>query len=115
MAEEVETQPGGSEGAREGFRELREDVSREKLESRLDEAVSDRPVLKYLLDLRIVGRALLIAAVLTLIVSLLLSPKLGALVLVVSFFAIWFGTGIRQYNRRRPTKPVDTESDDDSE
>jgi uncharacterized membrane protein YgcG len=110
MAEHVEQSDGGlREGLSEGVRQMREDVSREKLESRLDDAVSERPVTKHLLDLRIVAQALLIAAVLTLIVSLLLSPKLGALVLVVSFGALWFGLASRQYNRRKPTKSADAE------
>ena len=56
-------------------------------------------------------KALLIAAVLTLIVSLLLSPKLGALVLVVAFGIAWFVMANKQYNRRRPTKPADEDED----
>jgi Flp pilus assembly protein TadB len=117
---EAETEPervggeGGSlrEGLGEGVRQMREDVSRDKIEGRLDDAVSDRPLVRHLLDLRIVVKALLIAAVLTLIVSLLLSPKLGALVLVVAFGAAWFIMANKQYNRRRPTKPAG--EDDDS-
>jgi hypothetical protein len=110
MAEhvQVEEDSGGlREGLGEGVRQMREDVSRDKIESRLDDAVSERPVIRYLLDMRTVVKALLIAAVLTLIVSLLLSPKLGAVVLVVGFGALWVGLAMRDYNRRRPTKPAD--------
>jgi Flp pilus assembly protein TadB len=96
------------EGLGEGVRQIRSDVSREKLEKRVDEAVKERPLMRHLLDMRIVVRALLIAAVLTLIVALLFSPKLAALVLVVSFGAAWYGLANRQYNQRRPTKAVDS-------
>jgi hypothetical protein len=112
MAERVEQGGGFREGLGEGVREMREGLSRDKIESRLDDAVSERPVTKHLLDLRIVVRALLIAAVLTLIVSLLLSPKLGAVVLIVSFGAAWFILANRQYSRRRPTQPADSDDDD---
>jgi hypothetical protein len=114
MAEHVQVEESGGglrDGLGEGVRQLREDVSRDKIEGRLDEAVSERPVTKHLLDMRIVAKALLIAAVLTLIVALLLSPKLAALVLVISFGALWFGLASRQYNARKPTKPADADED----
>ena len=113
MAEVVEGQSAGlREGLKEGAHELRENVSRDNVESKLDDAVSDRPLVKHLLDLRNVLKALAVAAVLTLIVSLLLSPKLGALVLVLSFGIAWAAFAARDYNRRRPTKPADTDDDD---
>ncbi|MEA2450308.1 MAG: hypothetical protein QOG63_2240 [Thermoleophilaceae bacterium] len=112
MAEVVDTQPGGlREGVTEGAKELREQASRDNIESKLDDAVSERPLVKHMLDLRNVLKALAVAAVLTLIVSLLLSPKLGALILVVSFGIAWAAFASRDYNRRRPTKPAD-EGDD---
>ena len=112
MAEhvQVEEDSGGlREGLGEGVRQMREDVSRDKIESRLDDAVSERPAIRHLLDMRIVVKALLIAAVLTLIVSILLSPKLGAVVLVLGFGGLWVGLAMRDYNRRKPTKPVDSD------
>ena len=112
MAERVEQGGGFREGLGEGVREMREGLSRDKIESRLDDVISERPVTKHLLDVRVVVRALLIAAVLTLIVSLLLSPKLGAVVLIVSFGAAWFIIANRQYSRRKPTKPADSDDDD---
>jgi hypothetical protein len=109
MAEQVEEQSGGfRDGMRDGVRELREDVSRDKIEGKLDDAVSERPLVKHLLDLRNVVKALAVAAVLTLIVALLLSPQLGALVLVLSFGIAWVAFAGRDYNRRRPTKPADS-------
>lgn len=116
MAEHVQVEEGNDglrEGLGEGVRQIREDMSRDKIESRLDDAVSERPVVKHLLDMRIVAKALLIAAVLTLIVSILLSPKLGAVVLVLGFLGLWFGLASRDYNRRRPTKPADADADSD--
>ena len=111
MAEKVETQPGGlKEGVREGIDEMRENVSRDNIEGKLDDAVSDRPLVKHLLDLRNVLKGLAVAAVLTLIVSLLLSPKLGAIVLVIAFGIAWVAFSASEYNKRRPTKPAD---DDD--
>ena len=110
MAEHVEQGSGSlRDGLREGAREMRDEASRDKIESRLDDAVSDRPLVRHLLDLRNVLKALAVAAVLTLIVALLLSPKLGALVLVVSFGIAWVAFASKDYNRRRPTKPADAD------
>jgi Flp pilus assembly protein TadB len=116
MAEhvQVEEDSGGlREGLGAGARQIREDMSRDKIESRLDDAVAERPAIKHLLDLRIVVKALLIAVVLTLIVSVLLSPKLGAVVLVLAFGGLWVGLAMKDYNRRKPTRPAD--EDDASE
>jgi hypothetical protein len=113
MAEHVETQSGGlTEGVREGASELREDVSRENIESRLDDVVSENKLLQHLLDIRNVLIALAIAAVLTLLISFASSPKVGAFVLVLTFVAAWFILAARDYNKRRPTKPVDTDDDE---
>ena len=114
MAENVtQSSTGGlREGLGEGVRQLRDDVSRDKMESRLDEAVSERPVVKHLLDMRIVLKALAIAVVVTLIVWLGLSAKLAAVVLVLGFLGLWAGLAVRDYNRRRPTKPADAGDDE---
>ena len=110
MAEEVTEGGGLKEGLREGAGELREDLSRDKLEGRLHEAVNERPLARHLLDMRVVVRALLIAAVITLLAWLLLGPKIAALLLVISFGVAWFVLGNRQYNRRKPTAPLETET-----
>jgi Flp pilus assembly protein TadB len=110
MAEEVTEGGGLKEGLREGTGELREELSRDRIEGRLHEAVNERPLARHLLDMGVVARALLIAAVITLIAWLLLGAKLAALLLVVSFGAAWFILGNRQYNRRKPTAPLETES-----
>jgi hypothetical protein len=126
MAEHAEeetadkTEDGGlREGLGEGMREMREDISLGKVEGRLDEAVEERPVMKHLLDLSVVLKAIAIAAVLTLILVVIGHPRLGAAVLVISFIASWLILATRQYNKRRPTKPVgeddDADGDDDDE
>jgi hypothetical protein len=51
--------------------------------------------------------------VLAVIVTLLISGKLGALVLVVVFGIAWVAFAGRDYNRRRPTKPVDGDEEED--
>jgi|1185.fasta_scaffold71150_3 hypothetical protein len=114
MAETVDTQPGGlTEGVREGAKELRKDVSRDRIESRLEDVVEDKPLVRFILEMKTVLRAVAIAAVLTLIVGLLTSFKIASVVLVISFFAAWLGLAAREYNRRRPTKPVDTDDDEE--
>ena len=112
MAERIEQGGGLREGLGEGVREMREGFSRDKIETRLDDVMSERPVTKHLLDMHIVVRAVLIAAVLTLIVAVLISVKLAAVVLLVSFGASWFILANRQYNRRKPTRPP-ADSDDE--
>ena len=112
--EKVTDDSGGlREGLREGAGDLRQDLSRERIEDRLDDAVSDRPLMRYLLDLRNVLKALAIAAVVCLVVSLLLSPKIGAALLVLTFLGAWVGLAAVQYDRRRPTKSADDEDSDD--
>lgn len=111
-AEEPEGSDGGiREGLSAGAREMREGVSRDRIESRLDDTASGRPLMRHLLDLKVVLSALLIAAVITIIVSLLLSPRIGAVVLVIGFFIAWYALASRQYNRRKPTKAVDDDED----
>ena len=107
MAEQVEYQSSLTDGLKEGASELREDVRRDKLEGKLDEAIDDKPVVKHLLDFKNILPAVAIAAVLTLIVSLAASAKIGAFVLVFSFFAAWLILSARDYNKRRPTKSLE--------
>src|SRR4051812_19309734 len=101
MAEEVEYQSSLTDGLREGAQELRKEVSRDKIEGRLDDTVSEKPLVKHLLDWNNVLIALAIAAVLTLVVSLASSARFGAVVLVISFFAAWLILSARSYNERR--------------
>lgn len=88
---------------RQGVRDM---LSPQQANERLERAVEERPLTRHLLDLKIVGRAVLIAAVLTLICAILFSAAFAAVVLVVSFFASWFLLAQRSYHKRRPTRPV---------
>jgi hypothetical protein len=85
---------------REGVRDM---LSPSGANDRLEEAVAERPLAKYLLDLKILARAVAIAAVLTIIFAILFSPILGAVVLILSFFASWILLAVRGYEQRRPT------------
>ena len=100
------------QGLREGKDEIRHEVSRDKLEGKLQEQISERPVVPHLLDWRVLGRAVAIAAILCAIFSLLLSPKFGAVVLILAFAASWALIAARQYNRRRPTEAVGEEEEE---
>ncbi|MFL5909343.1 MAG: hypothetical protein ACJ768_02070 [Gaiellaceae bacterium] len=88
---------------RQGVRDM---LSPEEANERLERAVAERPLARHLIDLRIVVRAVLIAAVLTLICLILFSAVLAAVVLVISFFATWILLASRSYEQRRPTRAV---------
>ena len=105
---------GFRESLSEGAGEIREDFSKDNIETKLRESVQERPVLKYLLDMGIVLRALLIAAIICLIV-VWVSPKAAGFFLVVGFLGAWAGLAVREYNRRRPTEPANPAEDDDDE
>lgn len=98
----------GTVGAmREDMRHMRDSVSRDNLEEKLEAVVEERPGVRPFLELRPLLIAVAIAAVLTLIVALIASVAIAAVVLVVSFFAAWAFLALRSYDTRRPT--VDTE------
>jgi Flp pilus assembly protein TadB len=95
----------GMAGAvREDARHMRESVSRDNLEEKLEGVVEDRPAVRPFLEFRPLAIAVAIAAVLTLIVALVTSVAVGAVVLVVSFFAAWAFMALRSYDRRRPSE-----------
>ena len=110
MAQQMEAETGGT-STREGIKAIRRDFSPRHVEERLGEAVSDRPLVQHLLEWRVIGRALAIAVVLTLVFLLLTSPPFAGFVLILSFFGGWAILGARDYNRRRPTKPVEDEEE----
>jgi Flp pilus assembly protein TadB len=97
---------------RDDMRCMRESVSRENLEERLEGVVDERPAARSFLEPRPLAIAVGIAAVLTLIVALLLSVQLAALVLVLSFFVSWVMLSRRNYDRRRPTRGPDSSAAD---
>jgi hypothetical protein len=113
MAQQVEMESGAT--VRDGARELREDVSREKIDRRLSDAVEERPLVQHMLRWPVVLRAVAVAAVVALVFLVLGHPRMGAVLMVLSFFGAWAFFAARGYDKRRPTKPADeNEEEDDS-
>jgi hypothetical protein len=104
MSDEKNTGIGGH------ARALREDLAPDKLEDKLQEVIEERPKAKHLLDFAIVGKALLAAVVVALVLWLLFSPKLAAIALVVVFVGAWLLMAQLSYDKRRETR--DTRSAD---
>lgn len=111
MAEHAERQD--KPGWRGAVSEIRGDMSVEKADERLQEVVSERPLVRHLLDLRTVLTAVAVAAVLTLITFLLFSGRLAGLVLFVSFFGAWVFLASRRYEQRRSTRDASEGSEDE--
>jgi hypothetical protein len=107
MADHAET---GGTSVREGAQALRKDFSRERIEHRVDDFVSDRPLVQYMLRWGVLGRALAVAAVLTAVFLLLTSPPFAGVVLLLSFFGSWVFIAARRYDKRRPTKPAEEDA-----
>lgn len=89
---------------------VKRDLSRDRVEHRLGDALSQQPIAKHAVDLRVVARAVLIAAVVAAVIALLFSRQLAAVVLVVVFFGSWLALSARSYGQRRQTVAAD---DDD--
>jgi Flp pilus assembly protein TadB len=98
---------------RDDVQHVRESMSRDNLEQKLERAIEERPAIGPFLDFRIVARAVAVAAVLTLIAALLASLAVAALVLVVAFFAAWAALAYHSYDKRRPTSHEDRLKDAD--
>ena len=105
--EQKEEQPGLGEQAKA----LREDMSPSKLNAKLEEVIEERPKTAHLLDFNIVGRALLAAVVIAVILGLLVSWPIAAVALVVVFFGGWLLGAQLSYDRRRPTRDVRDDED----
>ena len=93
-------------------RALRDDLAPSKMEEKLEAAVEERPTARHLLDFSIVGKALLIAAVVAAIVWLLIGPRLAAVVLLVLFIGGWILMAQRSADRRRETHDARASDDD---
>jgi hypothetical protein len=96
-------------GLGEQARALRDDLRPSNLDEKLQEKVEERPKTRHLLDFAIVGKALLAAAIVALILGLIFSPRLAAVALVVVFFGTWLGLAQLSYDRRRQTSDPDAE------
>ncbi|MFL5883740.1 MAG: hypothetical protein ACJ77M_01600 [Thermoleophilaceae bacterium] len=96
------------EEIRSGAREL---LSPGNVNERLEEAIAERPQARRLIDLRIVARAVFVAAALTIICLILFSPLFAGVVLLLSFFGSWILLSRLSYERRRPTQSSDDDGD----
>ena len=90
-------------GVREQASALREDLAPDRIEQKLSEVIEERPKAKHLLDFTIVGKAVLAAVVVALILWLIFSPQLAAVALVVVFLGAWLGGAQLSYDKRRET------------
>lgn len=100
MAEHAER----SGAIRDSAREVRRRASLERVNERLEQSLASHPLLRHLLDLGVIAKALAVAIVLTLLVAVVFSPPLAAVVLVLSFFGGWYALANRTYAKRRPTR-----------
>ena len=103
-------QQGAKEAVREDLHNMRQSVSRDGLESKLESVVEEKPAARSFLELRPALIAAAIALVLMLITLLLFSAKLAALVLVLSFGLAWVVLSRRHYDQRRPTQDPDAQA-----
>ena len=99
-------------GVGEQARALREDLKPEKMEQKLQEVIEERPKARHLLDLSIVGKALLAAVVTALVLWLIFSPQLAAIALVVVFIGAWLLMAQLSYDKRRETLDSRSEPDE---
>ena len=96
----------------EQVKAVRDDFAPSKLNDRLEEVLEERPKARRLLDFSIVGKALLAAVVVALVLALLVSPKIAAIALVVIFVGGWLLGAQLSYDQRRETKDARAEDGD---
>ena len=93
---------------------LRDEFSPDRVESKLQEVVDERPKAKYLLDFTIVGKALLAAVVVAALLWLIFSAPLAGVGLVLVFFGAWLGLAQLAYDKRRETRDARDADPDES-
>ena len=96
-----------TEAMREDARNIRESVRKENVEEKLEEVVKERPGVRPFLDMRPLAIAVGIAAVLTLITALLISPAFAAVVLVLSFAIAWVALSKLKYDERGKSEDIE--------
>jgi Flp pilus assembly protein TadB len=101
-----------TEAMRDDARQLRDSVRKDNLEEKLEGVVKEKPGVRPFLDMRPLAISIGIAAVLTLITALLLSVKLAALVLIVSFAISWVVLSKTKYEQRKQTKDMEEVADE---
>jgi hypothetical protein len=82
----------------------------ERLDERIENAVSERPLLAHALDMRVVTRAVAIAAVVAILLWVIAGPALAAIGLLLAYFGSWFVLSRLSYDRRRGSRPADAVS-----
>ena len=108
MAHESQEDPS----LREQAGALKEEFSPARLSESLEEAASERPMMRHLLAWDTVLKALA-AAVIVALILLLISTKVAAIALVVVFFGAWLGLARLSYDRRRDTQDARGDADRD--
>jgi hypothetical protein len=110
-----QTHEANSSGYGEQASALRDDLSPRRLNDRLEEVMDERPKTRYMLDFGIVGKALLAAVVVTVVLALIFSPRVAAFGLVIVFLGGWLIGAQVTYDRRRGTRDVreDDSGDED--
>lgn len=111
MAEQTQ----GNPGLREQAGALKDEFSPARLEETLENAVSERPMMRHLLAFDTVLKALGAAIVVALLLMVIASAKVAAIALVLVFFVAWLGLARLSYDRRRETRDARDAPDDDSE
>ena len=124
MAEQAQTEQSQEDQAqhsqedpslRDQARALKEDWKPEHFQEQLDDAVSERPMVRHLLDFGIVLRAVAIAAVVTIVLLIVTSAAFAAIGLVVVFFGSWLLLARLSYDQRRETREADDVADGDDD
>jgi hypothetical protein len=106
---------GQDQSLGDGLRTMARQMSPSEIDPKIEEAFEKQPLIPHLLSFRVVVTAVVIGAVVALVLSLLVSPVLGGIGLLVAFFAAWFIGANRSYGQRRPTKDEGSEDDGDEE
>ncbi|MEA2143639.1 MAG: hypothetical protein QOI64_2069 [Solirubrobacteraceae bacterium] len=84
---------------RDGVRDIADQASPRELDTKLEEAMQNKPLLVHLLSMRVVFLAAAIGAVVALIFYVLFSPMLAGVGLILAFFAAWFGLAVREHEK----------------
>lgn len=104
---------GGLPPVREQVGALREEFAPARVNRKLEEVAEERPKMRRLVDFSIVGKALLAAVVVALILWLIAGAQFAAIALVVVFVGGWLLGAQLSYDRRRET--TDARADDEEE
>ena len=97
---------------RDGAREVAQHARPSEINSKLEEAVQNQPLLPHLLSFKVVGAAVAIGAVFALVMFLLLSPMMAGVALFLVFFAAWFGLAALSYGRASERSSSGSDSED---